>query len=483
MAQPDSNEFFDHLNPQAPRREGRQKPAPEDANDFSEVPDPFDEVNGEHPLSSSGQGIVSPEVGRARTRKPDGPGLTPGVPKPAQPPRSKHDSNLVLTPHGVKRVDDPPAEKPKPQAPEAFHDKSREKNDQDDVSWNQYAADDFPAMAAEDFGVKTKRTDSGRIVPFAIRADLTDEAIKDQSIKGGKGKRPRPAKAKKGDPARPGFWRRLGSSLRLTRPVLEEPDEPDAEEVTGKVRGRGFAPSGSMPTRKERKKKSALGVAWSVLVEVAKILMLVLLLRAYVVQVSMVQGPSMEGALVGGDRLVVERITPLLSQNKDEWWLSWLPDFLTPELKRGDIIVIRSPEDPGTELVKRLIALPGDSIKFEQGKLWIKPAGEAAFQRVHEDYLSSDALLQPDGTYRSYLSGYDLSGYIREGSEILVPAERIFVLGDNRGSSNDSRRWLEIEVRQVQTPGVDRLWVHQRSVEGRVIFRIWPLDRVWPPVK
>jgi signal peptidase I len=52
--------------------------------------------------------------------------------------------------------------------------------------------------------------------------------------------------------------------------------------------------------------------------------------------------------------------------NRDSAWLAWLPGFLSPELHRGDIVVIRSPEDPGLELVKRLIALPGDTLKFEE---------------------------------------------------------------------------------------------------------------------
>src|SRR5690606_4145025 len=153
-----------------------------------------------------------------------------------------------------------------------------------------------------------------------------------------------------------------------------------------------------------------LGVAWSVVVEVAKILMLVLLLRAYVVQVSQVQGPSMEGTLYGGDpsagvaadRLIVERITPLAMNNADKWWVSWLPGFLTPELERGDIIVVRSPEDPGSELVKRLIALPGDTIKFEDGRLYLKPAGASDFQEVKEDYLTAEDLKREDGSYRAY---------------------------------------------------------------------------------
>lgn len=504
MVPDDSNEFFGHLNqPATPRRTRRpssnrmQKPS---EDDFGSVPDPF----GDEPVPPlepppGGAASVLSERGRARNRTPKGPGLSPGIPQVREetPTREIPRSGVVLTPSGVKRVDDtPPAPPPRKVVsqpvdipeddPEDFHAQSRKANDEDDVSWEEYAADGFPAMSAEEFGVKTKTTDSGRVVPVAVRADLTDEAIKGKSVKGG-GRKPKPVKA--AAPAAPkSLWGKIGDSLRLSRPVFDEPEE-DTEGESQPTKG--FARSGSQkPSRKATHKKTPLGVAWSVVVEVAKILMLVLLLRAYVVQVSQVQGPSMEGTLYGGDpsagvaadRLIVERITPLAMNNADKWWVSWLPGFLTPELERGDIIVVRSPEDPGSELVKRLIALPGDTIKFEDGRLYLKPAGASDFQEVKEDYLTAEDLKREDGNYRAYTEG-DLGDYIDEGDELVVPVDRVFVMGDNRTHSNDSRRWLEIDVRRTEPEGIDRLWLHKTSVEGRVIFRIWPFDRIWPPVK
>jgi signal peptidase I len=491
MAPDDSNEFFGHLNePAEPRRRPSSSNNPR-PDDFASVPDPFAEENPQGADQPRGPASLT-ERGRARQRAAKGPGLSPGIPQvrdQSPPTREVPRSGVVLTPSGVKRVDDePPAppsavrrvkstpvEEPDPD----FYEESRQANDADDVSWEEYAADGFPAMAAEDFGVKTKKTDSGRVVPVAVRSDLTDEAIKGRSIKGGGKRKPRPAKpAARSAPK--SLLGRIGDSLRLTRPVIEDEDETD--EAPSR-QTKGFARSGSLKPKKEQgRKKTPLGVAWGVVVEVGKILLLVLLLRAYVVQVSQVTGPSMEGTLQESDRLIVDRLTPGIANNTDKWWFAWLPGFMTPEFKRGDLVVVRSPEDPGLELVKRLIALPGDTIKFEDGRLWLKPAGASDFEEVKEDYLNAEELKREDGSYNAY-TWDNLGGYIDEGDEILVPKDRIFVLGDNRPHSNDSRRWLEIDVNRTEPPGVDRLWLHRNSVEGRVLFRIWPLDRVWPPVK
>jgi signal peptidase I len=86
------------------------------------------------------------------------------------------------------------------------------------------------------------------------------------------------------------------------------------------------------------------------------------------------------------------------------------------EPQRGDVIVFRSPADPAELMVKRIIALPGDLIDSREGRVRI---GEHA---IAEPYVLRQAA----------------SGAINAQ---LVPAERFFVMGDNREDSMDSRRW------------------------------------------
>ncbi|MEE9312623.1 MAG: hypothetical protein V3V10_09455, partial [Planctomycetota bacterium] len=299
MPQDDQNEFFEHLS--QPSDSGRQRSAPlSGSEDFEAVPDPFGDadIGDNHPLSSSGLSANLPQRGRARgrqstpeiesiqspsslentapeappepppptpisTRKPaaratrtqvqSGPGLSPGVPMArdktqTQLPRS--DAGMVLTPSGVQQVGSNTANKrpaSKLDIPNAsgesddFYEQSRAKSNGDDVSWEEYAADDFPAMAAQEFGVKTKTTESGRIVPVAVRADLTDEALKGKSI-GDKGKKHKPLPSpedSKGKSAPKSFFGKVSDSLRLSKTGSTSVDT-------------GFTKSGSKPSKTKR---------------------------------------------------------------------------------------------------------------------------------------------------------------------------------------------------------------------------------------
>ncbi len=447
------------------------------------------------------------------TDKTRGPGLSPGMPVIERPgtgavPEARPRSAVVLTPGGIMRTDEvPQAPPPVPEEAEPedeLAESRKNTTDAEHVGWEEYAATDFPALPAEDLGVKTKMTDSGRVVPVAVRADLTEEALKGKSIKdrGGAGKAgraPKPAKAAAGKAEAPRSWMgKIGQSLRmkLLGGKVEEDEEIDEwTEQQLDDETKGFARSGSLKDKKSKRKAAPLTIVKNLFVEVLKLVLLVLLLRAYVLQVSEVNGPSMEPTLKGGaedpagakdpsDRLVVERVTAHLA-NLDPRWTNWIPDIVRPRFQRGDIIVVRSPENPGSELVKRLIGLPGDVIKLDKGKLWIKYDGQGEFKEVDEAYLG-----EQDGKLRKSYDSGSLPEVLEEGRELAVPDQRIFVMGDNRGHSNDSRKWLDIEVGKSEAKyggapqnlsGHNRLWLHMSSIEGRVLFRIYPFDRMGKP--
>ena len=108
-------------------------------------------------------------------------------------------------------------------------------------------------------------------------------------------------------------------------------------------------------------------------------------------------------------------------------------------IQRGDIVVFRYPRDPSKSFIKRVVALAGDRIRIESGEVFVN--GEA----LDEDYVPTAYADQ-----RSY-------------SEIVVPPNSYFVLGDHRTMSNDSRDFGPVNV---------------GFIYGKAVFGYWPVDKM-----
>lgn len=128
----------------------------------------------------------------------------------------------------------------------------------------------------------------------------------------------------------------------------------------------------------------------------------------------------MAPGIADGDRILVE---------------PW--SYMMSDVARGDVIVLRYPLDPSVDYIKRVIGIPGDEVYVCNGKVWVD--GEL----VHEPYVTFEGIEAP--------------------SSFVVSPDSLFVLGDNRPRSSDSREF-----------GL----VPYENVRGRVDVRLWPLDRV-----
>jgi signal peptidase I len=165
-----------------------------------------------------------------------------------------------------------------------------------------------------------------------------------------------------------------------------------------------------------------------------------LVLRTFVIEAFRIPSGSMENTLLIGDFLFVNKA---LYGAEIPFTGVRLPQVRDP--RRNDLVIFKSPEEPRLTVVKRVVGMPGDTLRMEDNRLVVNGvAAEEPFVirtdplRDHEDpkmrawqgrYLAPD---RDPASYRPTLKNW---------GPIVVPADSFFVMGDNRDNSYDSRYW------------------------------------------
>ena len=178
--------------------------------------------------------------------------------------------------------------------------------------------------------------------------------------------------------------------------------------------------------------KKIFHVVREVLETIVPAVLIALLINLFMAQATRVHGQSMEPNLHTDQRLVVEKLSynRLIRQY-----------FSLKEPETGDVVVIRIPAQGNELLIKRVIGLPGDVIEIHDGQVFVNG------QPLDEPYLRGNTA----GSY----------------GPTTVPPLNIFVLGDNRNFSNDSRSFGTIPL---------------KNVVGRAWFSYWPPE-LWGPLQ
>ncbi|HHY11972.1 MAG TPA: signal peptidase I [Firmicutes bacterium] len=142
-----------------------------------------------------------------------------------------------------------------------------------------------------------------------------------------------------------------------------------------------------------------------------------MLIRGLVIETFIVQGPSMEPTLINGERLLVSKLA-----------------YKFGEPGRGDVVVLRYPLDQSKDYIKRVVAVEGDTVELRLGRLYVN------------GILQQEPYVRFPGLYNM--------------ASLTVPENTVFVMGDHRTDSEDSRFFGPV--------GVELL-------KGKAIVIIWPL--------
>jgi signal peptidase I len=163
--------------------------------------------------------------------------------------------------------------------------------------------------------------------------------------------------------------------------------------------------------------------------------------NTFVVQTFYIPSGSMEDTLLIGDHLFVNRFIYGPTATGAEKALPFRP------VHRGDIVVFRSPEDPKLDLVKRCVAVGGDTVQVINAQLYINgKAVQDSSYAVHKNPEPVGLFVDPKWRQRDNFGPY------------AVPAGHYFCMGDNRDNSYDSRFWGPLPA---------------HLVKGRALFVYW----------
>jgi len=155
----------------------------------------------------------------------------------------------------------------------------------------------------------------------------------------------------------------------------------------------------------------------------------------FIMAPNQVKGASMDPTFQTGDYIFTSKIT-----------------YKFRSYERGDVVVFQSPKNPDIEYIKRIIGLPGDRLVIRNSDIYVNE------NLVQENYLSARTNLWE-------------GGFVKDGVTVIVPEDYLFVMGDNRPRSSDSREFGPVPT---------------TSIIGHVFYRYFPTNKMgainnpWP---
>jgi signal peptidase I len=192
-----------------------------------------------------------------------------------------------------------------------------------------------------------------------------------------------------------------------------------------------------------------------------------LVLRAFVLQTWVITSGSMEGTLLVGDLLILNKVAygaPVPGTQKR------LPGYTRPA--RGDVVVFRAQHDT-LDVIKRLIGMPGDTLQMRNGDLYVNGRKQIEPYVRHTNPNNDGSHPWMEWQHRYLTSDVDKSTYrpTRDNwGPIVVPDSAFFMLGDNRDESLDSRFWGFLDPARVKGKAEIIYYSYERELAAPIAF-------------
>lgn len=191
-------------------------------------------------------------------------------------------------------------------------------------------------------------------------------------------------------------------------------------------------PEEQLPEEKKEEKPSRLKEVFEYIRLIVIVVGVTLFLETFVIVNAVIPSASMEPTIMTGDHIFGNRLAYKVG---------------APE--RYDIIIFRYPDDESQLFIKRVIGMPGDTVEFRDGDVFVNGSDIP----LSDEFCSVQDLTELDMNRTALTNPF------------TVPEDCYFVLGDNRLNSRDSRYW--------QNPFVQR-----DKILGEAVFRYWPLNTI-----
>ena len=194
----------------------------------------------------------------------------------------------------------------------------------------------------------------------------------------------------------------------------------------------------------------------------------------------------MEPTLLIGDRIFVAKYSYGYSKHS----FPFSPPFFSKRFfdkipQYGDLVVFKTPSDNRTDYIKRLIGLPGDTVQFINGKIYLNNK-EILRVKVDSTYkircgslnLNIDAFTETLPNGKKYVAVYRKQGTMQNTDQYKIPPGHFFFLGDNRDCSKDSRYLSSVGfVSSENLVGNAKLIFFSNDTISGSVFKFWNWDR------